>query len=303
MNDNLYDVLMLNSNCSIDDIKKSYKKLSLIYHPDKQINSNIPIDEQNDKFIKIRNAYEILSDPNKRKKYDNDLSIKKITSVNLTNIFSDFKNIFSSDEYIIFMNILDNKIKQMLLNNIKIDDLLNKINKLKLIDILNGMHNFNFLDIEISLDFSLQNVYNNQSFHLKYDRVTKNIFDELIFPIDNVQIYENEGEKFNNYSGNLIIKINTLVHNYQNITYQILDKDLYAIVHKKNILNDILNFTFLDDKVYEIDINKLDKNITDFGTLYYIENMGLPYYDTSENEIDIKKCVINRGKLYLLFFD
>ena len=35
-NINLYDILKVKSDASIDEIKKAYKKLSLKYHPDKQ---------------------------------------------------------------------------------------------------------------------------------------------------------------------------------------------------------------------------------------------------------------------------
>lgn len=49
------------------EIKKSFKKLAIQYHPDK--NTDDP-DAAKDKFQKIANAYEVLSDPEKRKIYD-----------------------------------------------------------------------------------------------------------------------------------------------------------------------------------------------------------------------------------------
>ena len=53
-------------NCQkTDTIKKNYKKLALQYHPDKNPNGE-------EQFKKIAEAYEILSDPQKRKKYDKD---------------------------------------------------------------------------------------------------------------------------------------------------------------------------------------------------------------------------------------
>ena len=62
----LYDILEVNKNASIDDIKKSYKKLAFQYHPDKNKDNK----EAELKFKEISNAYSILSDENLRNKYD-----------------------------------------------------------------------------------------------------------------------------------------------------------------------------------------------------------------------------------------
>jgi DnaJ-class molecular chaperone len=62
----LYEILEVAVNASEEDIKKSYKKLAIKYHPDK--NPNDPTAEDN--FKKISAAYEILGDAEKRKIYD-----------------------------------------------------------------------------------------------------------------------------------------------------------------------------------------------------------------------------------------
>lgn len=66
---NLYDILELNKTCTKQDIRKSYMKLVLIYHPDKNINGGENIKE---KFQEIQNAYEILYDDYRRNEYDNN---------------------------------------------------------------------------------------------------------------------------------------------------------------------------------------------------------------------------------------
>lgn len=61
-----YDVLGLDDKCTPEDIKKAYRKLSFMHHPDKNGNSQ----ESTEKFQKISEAFSILSDPNERVKYD-----------------------------------------------------------------------------------------------------------------------------------------------------------------------------------------------------------------------------------------
>ena len=58
----MYDVLGLTHGASIDEVKKAYRKLAMIHHPDKGGN---PED-----FKKITQAYEILSDPEKKERFD-----------------------------------------------------------------------------------------------------------------------------------------------------------------------------------------------------------------------------------------
>ena len=62
-----YKILGVKRNASKQEIKKAFKKLSLKYHPDK--NKDNP-KKAKEMFIKIANAYEVLSDDEKRKIYD-----------------------------------------------------------------------------------------------------------------------------------------------------------------------------------------------------------------------------------------
>ena len=61
-----YKTLGLSKNASTDDIKKAYRKLARKLHPDLNPNDK----EAHKKFQQINEANEVLSDPEKRKKYD-----------------------------------------------------------------------------------------------------------------------------------------------------------------------------------------------------------------------------------------
>ena len=61
-----YDILGVNRDASDEDIKKSYRKLAMKYHPDRNPDSK----DAEDKFKEAKEAYEILSEPEKRRAYD-----------------------------------------------------------------------------------------------------------------------------------------------------------------------------------------------------------------------------------------
>ena len=61
----LYQLLGVTEDVMPDDLKKAYRKLALIFHPDKN-----PGKLAQEKFAKIKHAYDILMDPQKRETYD-----------------------------------------------------------------------------------------------------------------------------------------------------------------------------------------------------------------------------------------
>ena len=66
-----YDTLGLNPNASLDEIKNSYRKLAIQFHPDK--NDGV----ESDKFKKIAAAYAILSDSQQREIYDREIGLDR----------------------------------------------------------------------------------------------------------------------------------------------------------------------------------------------------------------------------------
>ncbi|AEQ33006.1 J domain-containing [Acanthamoeba polyphaga mimivirus] len=86
---NYYDILEINKNATLQDIKKSYKKLVIKYHPDKNLNKNTV-----NKFQQIQNAYQCLSNDKKRKEYDVSKYINN-TNINFNFDINDYHNIIT----------------------------------------------------------------------------------------------------------------------------------------------------------------------------------------------------------------
>ena len=61
-----YEVLEVSKNASADEIKKAYRKKALQYHPDKNPDNK----EAEEKFKEAAEAYEVLSNPEKKQRYD-----------------------------------------------------------------------------------------------------------------------------------------------------------------------------------------------------------------------------------------
>jgi len=65
-NKNFYDILGIAKGASDDEIKKAYRKLAMQYHPDRNQGDK----EAEEKFKDINEAYQVLSDPQKKAQYD-----------------------------------------------------------------------------------------------------------------------------------------------------------------------------------------------------------------------------------------
>jgi len=93
---NYYDVLKISKEATDDEIKQSYRSLAKQYHPDKKGGDK-------EKFQKIQEAYDILSDTQKKNEYDN----KDKENINFQNLSSAFPFNFGS-----FANFFNQKIKK-----------------------------------------------------------------------------------------------------------------------------------------------------------------------------------------------
>lgn len=232
MDNNYYEVLELDKSCSKEDIKKKYKKLALLYHPDKNQEEG-----SSDKFHKITEAYNTLYDDDKRKNYD-----LYGTRDDSDDPFETFNNIFN-EHLSNFMNMGMNYEKDININNI--------------LNNLTGINNFNIPDVHlkfqtyqkndnignknidnkenkddllfkpdskyIDIDVDLEDIYNKKEKEVKISRSRKKnnkfVIKEKkvnIFLYDDEILLEGLGDEIENYKlkGDVVINLNMKEHEY-----------------------------------------------------------------------------------------
>jgi DnaJ family protein B protein 6 len=93
---NYYEVLGVKEDTTDEEIKRSYKKLAVKWHPDKNQDNKAEAEE---KFKSISEAYAVLSDVEKKREYDD---LRKYGGGKSDNYFSSFRNRAREDPFDIF---------------------------------------------------------------------------------------------------------------------------------------------------------------------------------------------------------
>jgi len=146
---NYYTVLGIDTNASIEDIRKAYKKLAIKHHPDK--GGNI------DTFREINNAYETLSNPETRRYYDMNL----YNQHNMNNVHqnhSHFHHVNPMDIFNRFFNNNFDGFESVFFNNIHIQ-------KEKVPEEHHHTHN-KCADLHCNIQISLEDVYHGKNIKL-----------------------------------------------------------------------------------------------------------------------------------------
>jgi len=161
MSKKFYDILQINKNASKEEIKKSYKKLALQYHPDKNKD-----EDAIDKFKEIAEAYDTLNDDEKRKNYD---------------MFGNNDEQFSGDPFSAFNDIFNQHMSSFMNMN------MNYEKEINISDILSNLAGFS--NSYSSSNFDIPNIPN---IHVKFHTMHKSPYS---FSHNNV---ENSNENYNN---------------------------------------------------------------------------------------------------------
>jgi len=265
---NLYEILDIPYDSSKEIIKHAYKKQSLKYHPDKNINI-----DASDKFREVQMAYEILYDDGKRKKYDNMSNSDRMSFYDMIKqYFTELRPEYSSVYDIIVKNIYgddENKLKNDL-NSFNFRNMFDKFNDKIQYDMNNKKTDS---DITINLSINLKDVMTKQ-----YKRITVHRRDDTsnqyIIPLSKKYLLlKGEGEHSKlNKNGDLHMNIEHI----NNTDYVVInDYDLF--ITKKISLYQYLyggkiEIKYIDESYFDFNFDScLEKK-----PIFTIKNKGLP---------------------------
>lgn len=298
MSKDYYNILECNKYSTQDEIKKSYKKLALKYHPDK----NNDDEECKKKFQEITEAYNILGNEEKRRKYDmfgldeNDMQFDEDPFKVFNSIFHEHLNTFKNMHYENNFDIgnIINEISGMNFNNlfdipkvhVQVHSLGEKNNIHNILDEFknsnNNLNNNSNLieeiidDIVIHVNVTMKEVYEKKKRKINYEKnkfkkgkIVKKKINLEIDLFDKEIILKNNGNETQNKKGDVCIYIH-----YDNSEF--ININEYDVLYEKKI-------SFKDyylDNNFEIKLPNEEilhlKNVKG-NNMIKINNKGIPY--------------------------
>lgn len=299
-----YKILNVNKNCTTEDLKKSYRKLSFKHHPDKN--------NGDDKFFKrITEAYTVLGDVKKRKQYDMERNmpnpedlinmlfnggfsamghgnmgagVRRGNSGNMARgrgggapeMFNNIFTTFQTDGFFSPGNIFEN---------------FNMIKPIKheVYISLQDIFNENTISTMITRSINNNNIIREETEEIQI-KVPKNINSTKSI------VVKGQGNIFNQNKGDIKVIFNIMEHE----KFKLKNNDIYynhTITLKESICGFSINLEYLDGKTYQINnkkniiypnykkkINNLGLNYSQgVGSLYIVFNIKFPETITDEN--------------------
>jgi len=320
---NLYKILNVNRSSSLEEIKKSYKKLVLKYHPDKNDG------KIHNEYYAVVMSYNILSDPDKRSKYDKTGYINDYDgNGKINNTYNSFFNtingifdtLFNKQSNNIYDELKNDKLFWKLVNEGKAEEAKNYLSEIfnskvtstssyNIDSESSNISNINYLtsdiviEVSTSIDEVIKGMFKVISFQRQCFKNNNMIVEDvtLTIPIhDDRVIYENEGHDYISddgllVRGRVIFNINCTnntkikrVNDYDiMIVSKINDFELNHGYKKKfKVIDKYINIV-CDDPINHV----IDDKIT-----IKVEGKGIKYYEGGDNSKPLY------GSLYLILF-
>jgi DnaJ-class molecular chaperone len=248
-NKDYYKILEIERNATEDDIKKSYRKLALKYHPDRC--KDVGAEE---KFKEISEAYSVLSSPDKKRSYD-VMGNTEDFNFNGEDPFSVFNNIFQQ-HLSTFMNM---KFE----NEINVDNILNNLSGGK----MNSPFSFGNVHIKV-------HTFSDKDFNNPFDIMNNMSSNMEEIDEDNYKdLSKNTNKSSKHIKTNIKKKPEDIIINIDVNFCDIYNEEKKSITVKRNRLRSDGSYS-LKNKKFEIPI---------YGREITIKGEGHQYPDYTES--------------------
>ena len=254
---NYYSILGLEKNATEDEIKKSYKKLALKYHPDKNQGDNDAIE----KFKEIAEAYSVLSDKDKRNQYDIMGSVDD--------------NFMGEDPFAVFNNIFQQHINTFM--NMKYEK---DINIGGIFSNMSGLpqESFPFGNVHVRVHTFPADVFQfNERIDDEYEDQPENIQSNIGNLFD--KLFQNKNKNKNNFVNNNIKQKNKIIYNKPDDIIYDITVSLSDIYNEKKKKINISRMRKKDGKYIE---KKKKIEIPIYGKEILLEGEGNEFKDYKE---------------------